>query len=200
MNKQPEITAQTRQNLMDAFWQIYCKKGIEKITVKEVTAKAGYNRSTFYEYFTDVYDVLEKIENSLLLGPQNIPPLILAENDSNLEPIDTFINIFEQNRKYYTILLGDNGDSSFQSKIKRAIKEILKRKLISQGLIDNYELDFTLEYTLSAMIGVLNYWFSLEVTPPRDKLLELIYELTHKGVTHKLVGNHILGTKEQMFK
>jgi AcrR family transcriptional regulator len=190
MNKQPELTTQTKQNLMDAFWQIYCNKGIEKITVKEISTKAGYNRSTFYEYFTSVHDVLETIENSLLLGLQDLPPLKLADNASTLLPIDTFLNIFEKNRKYYTILLGDNGNSSFQSKIKRAVKDIVKKKLISQGLVDNYELDFTLEYTISAMIGVLNYWFSLDITPPRDKLLELMYELTHNGVARKVIGEH----------
>ncbi len=187
MKKQPELTAQTKQNILDAFWQIYCHKGIEKITVKEVTAKAGYNRSTFYEYFTGVHDVLEKIENSLLLGPQDLPPFLLPEEASTLLPIDTFINIFEKNRKYYTILLGDKGDSSFQGKLKRTVKDILKKKLISQGLVDNYELDFTLEYALSALIGVLNYWFSLEVAPPRDELLELIYELNRNGVMRKLI-------------
>jgi AcrR family transcriptional regulator len=61
MNRQPEITAQTRQNLIDAFWSLYCEKRIEKITVKEITIKAGYNRGTFYEYFVDVYDVFETI-------------------------------------------------------------------------------------------------------------------------------------------
>ena len=66
MKKQPEITKQTKQNLSDAFWQIYCEKRIEKITVKDITTKAGYNRSTFYEYYTDVYDVLEQIESSVL--------------------------------------------------------------------------------------------------------------------------------------
>ena len=42
MNKQPEITMQTKRNLMDAFWQLYCKKRIEKITVKEITTRACY--------------------------------------------------------------------------------------------------------------------------------------------------------------
>lgn len=66
MKKQSEVTAQTKQNLVGAFWSLYCEKRIEKITVKEITLKAGYNRGTFYEYFTDVYDVLEQIEKSLI--------------------------------------------------------------------------------------------------------------------------------------
>jgi len=188
MKKQFKLTAQTKQNLMEAFWQIYCKEGIEKVSVKEITAKAGYNRSTFYEYFIDVYDVLEQIENSLLPGPRDLPPLIFDKSSATPLPIDTFINIYEKNRKYYVVLLGENGDPSFQSKLKRSVKDMLKKKLATEGVVDNYELDFTLEYLLAAMIGVLSYWFSLDIIPPKDKLLELMYELTHNGVINKLIG------------
>ncbi len=191
MKKQPELTAQTKQNIMEAFWQIYCKEGIEKVSVKEITVKAGYNRSTFYEYFTDIYDVLEQIENSLLPGPQDLPPLKLDNSSATPLPIDTFIDIYEKNRKYFVVLLGKNGDPSFQSKLKRSVKDMLKNKLVNEGIVDNFELDFTLEYILSAMIGVLSYWFSLDTIPPRDRLLELMYELTHNGVTHKLTGESI---------
>jgi AcrR family transcriptional regulator len=186
MKKQPELTARTRENLTEAFWQIYCKKRIEKITVKEITAKAGYNRGTFYEYFTDVYDVLEQIENSLLPGPQDLPPLSLTNISATPLPIDMFIRMYEQNRKYFIVLFGDNGDSSFQSKIKNNMKAMVKTILIARGIVDDYELDFTLEYMLSAMIGVLSYWFRLNVTPPNDRLLELMYDLMNQGVSHKL--------------
>ncbi len=97
MKKQPELTAQTKQNIIDAFWQIYCNRGIEKITVKEITAKAGYNRSTFYEYFIGAHAVLEEIENSLLLGPQDLPPLGLADNSSFILPVDIFLTFLKRN-------------------------------------------------------------------------------------------------------
>ena len=51
---------------MDAFWSLYRDKPIEKITVKAICEKAGCNRSTFYEYYTDSYSVLEDIEEELL--------------------------------------------------------------------------------------------------------------------------------------
>ena len=51
MGKYEEVSARTRQNLMDAFWELYCEKRIEKITVREITAKAGYNRGTFMNTF-----------------------------------------------------------------------------------------------------------------------------------------------------
>ena len=71
MNKQPQITEQTKKNLTDAFWKQYLEKPIEKITVRDIAATAGYSRATFYEYFTDVYAVLEYIENDLLIFLQS---------------------------------------------------------------------------------------------------------------------------------
>ena len=47
MHKQAEITEQSKQNLIEAFWSIYMTKRIDKITVKEITSKAGYNRELF---------------------------------------------------------------------------------------------------------------------------------------------------------
>lgn len=67
MKKKPEITTLTREKLMDSFWELYCAKPINKISIKGITDNAGYYRSTFYEYFTDIYDVLEQLETELIL-------------------------------------------------------------------------------------------------------------------------------------
>ena len=57
MNKQPKVTEQTKKNIVQAFWKLFKEKSIEQITVKEISAIAGYNRSTFYVYFTSVRDI-----------------------------------------------------------------------------------------------------------------------------------------------
>ena len=66
MKKQPEVTAATRQKLMDAFWTLYKEKAIDKISIAEITNITGNNRGTFYHYFKDVYGVLEQIEGDLI--------------------------------------------------------------------------------------------------------------------------------------
>jgi len=187
MNRQPEITAQTKQNLIDAFWQLYCIKRIDRITVMEITTKAGYNRSTFYEYFTDVYDVLEQIEVSLLPIVNELPPLDSFSTSSSL-PIDGFIKMYEEHNRYFIVLLGDNGDPSFQSKLKNSVKPNLQQLLIMKGAADNFELDYTLEYILSAMIGILSYWFRQKDMLPKEKLLKLMYEIMRDGVMNKLLS------------
>ena len=66
MNKQPEITAATRQRFVDVFCTLYATQPISRITVKELTTRAGYNRSTFYQYFKDVYDIQQYIEDQMM--------------------------------------------------------------------------------------------------------------------------------------
>jgi AcrR family transcriptional regulator len=184
MKKQPELTAQTKENLMEAFWQIYCETRIEKVSVKEITAKAGYNRSTFYEYFTDVYDVLEQIENAVLPSHEGLSQHDPASMTPASLPIDELTQIYEKNKKYYVVLFGENGDPSFQNKFKNYMKEMVKKHLASEGMAATFEIEFALEYTLSALIGVLTYWFRLDPPPSTVKLFELMSELIHNGLMH----------------
>ena len=183
MNRQPNVTAQTKQNLIDAFWSLYCEKRIEKITVKEIAQMAEYNRGTFYEYFTDVYDVLEQIEQLLIPTLDELPPTTKLEHDI---PFDMFLNLYEQNCKYYSVLLGDNGDPAFVSKLKNSIKPLIMKKISKKVDRNDIELDFILEYILSAMIGILSYWFRMNKVLPAESLVLLMYQLMDNEVMNEL--------------
>jgi AcrR family transcriptional regulator len=185
MSKRNEISYHTKQNLADAFWTLYCNTRIEKISVKEITNKAGYNRGTFYEYFKDVYDVLEFIENSLIPTLDELPPISIGSTQRGMR-MDAFFTLYEKNSQYYSVLLGEKGDPAFASKLKNTIKPLIMQELSSGLELDQKELDYVLEYTLSAMIGVMSYWFTQEDRPSFDKMHELIYKLMEKGVIHQL--------------
>lgn len=181
MANRSDITAQTRQNIMDAFWELYCEKRIEKITVKDITLKAGYNRSTFYEYFKDPYDVLEQLEALLIPDLDGLPPVKGGSFDMGM-PMETFMSVYEKNRKYYAVLLGDHGDPAFSSKLKRMIKPLLMDALKEKSTYDPVKLDYVLEYALTSMIGIMSYWFSQPKPLPESELYELMHQLMAEGV------------------
>ena len=181
MGKRGEITVQTRQNLIDAFWLLYCEKKIEKISVKDITSKAGYNRGTFYEYFTDVYDVLEQIENALIPTLEKLPPVTTPTSSLGM-PLDAFFELYKTNNKYYSVLLGENGDPAFASKLKNSIKPIIMQIFDDKPNVDSRELDYILEYTLSAMIGIMSYWFKQSDSLTNEDLYSLIKRLMEQGV------------------
>lgn len=184
MNKQPEITMQTRKNLMDAFWQIYCEKRIEKITIKDITTKAGYNRGTFYEYFIDIYDVLEQIEASILPDLEK-HKVIMMDTKAQL-PIKHLIEVYNRNKKYFVVLLGKNGDPAFLEKLKNVYKELLRPRFQSLGS-DDFVLECMLECAVSAFIGVMTYCFTQEKDPDISKMEQFLENLI-SGEYHKIVN------------
>lgn len=186
MVKRVEITSQTKQNLIDAFWSLYCEKRIERITVKEISDKAGYNRGTFYAYFTDVYDVLEQIENSVIPTLDELPPVSTPAGSFGI-PLAKLNELYKQNDKYYAFLLGDRGDPAFAGKLKNAVKPMLMQVLADKPNVDRVELDYILEYTLSAMIGIMSYTYQHAEPLSNEQLQELVTRLMDQGVTKQLM-------------
>ncbi|WP_099221980.1 TetR/AcrR family transcriptional regulator [Listeria costaricensis] len=177
MKKRSAVTAITKKNIQDSFWQLYCEKRIDKITVREIMDKAGYNRGTFYEYYTDVYDVLEQLENELLPNLDNMP-LSSPITDIPANPFEfhVFFRFYEENNKYFTVLLGEKGDPSFLAKMKNAVKPVIKQGLIAKGAKDDFALEVLIEYNLSAMLGVFNFWFTCENRPSIEEFIECVYK------------------------
>lgn len=188
MKNNKEIISNTKQDLIDAFWYLYCNKRIEKITIKEITLKAGYNRSTFYEYFIDIYDVLEQIESSLIPNINELPPTTILNKNFEI-PIDVFLKLYEKNEKYYSVLLGDNGDPAFSSKLKNSIKPMLKETLVTKVKLNDVEFDFILEYILSSMISVMSYWLKNNKILSAEKLISLMNDIMEDGVITVLKNN-----------
>jgi probable dihydroxyacetone kinase regulator len=49
----------TKSALAQSLKQLMADKTLDKITVKEIVARCGVNRQTFYYHFRDIYDLLD---------------------------------------------------------------------------------------------------------------------------------------------
>ena len=119
MNKQPEITAKTREAFATSFCTLYAQKSIDKITVKEITALAGYNRSTFYQYFDDIYDLLDYVEDSLLALMKKSWEV---ESGALFTPdLDLLRAFFADNEIFLRAVLGDFGSVHFIARLQEEL-------------------------------------------------------------------------------
>ena len=84
--------------LAESLKELTIKQPIEKITIKEITDKAGVIRPTFYNHFQDKYELLEWIIRTELLEP--VKPLI-QNGMINQALIIIFAGI-EKEKDFYT--------------------------------------------------------------------------------------------------
>lgn len=178
MAKYINASQKTKTKLRETFWQLYQEKPIEKISVREIIEKAHYNRSTFYEYYPDIYAVLEEIEEELfdgLFGNKN--QLILDYSLSLDELIYEIAQNYKKHQKYLKVLLGKNGDPQFLDKIKEHLKSLIRPLITSDSMIRAENLNYFLEYLTNGLIGMLVYWQQKDSKQSIEKFLKTCKEV-----------------------
>ncbi|HIR43543.1 MAG TPA: TetR/AcrR family transcriptional regulator [Candidatus Aphodovivens avicola] len=185
-NKQPAVTEQTKTNLRRAFWQLYEQKPIQKITVKQITDLAGYNRGTFYLYFKDVYDLLDDIENKVLeviggMMRDLLPPDGHIADAAQLRgapgfeaamtPLAQAVRIYGS---YARVLLSDRGDPRFKARFKEIVWPPLKRTLPIKRAHSPKEERVTKEYCMAGLIAAICAWLDEDDPLPVDAFIALL--------------------------
>lgn len=158
--------------LAESFKELACQQPIEKITIKEITDKAGVIRPTFYNHFQDKYELLEWIIKKQILEP--IRPLVLAGMiDEGLMLMFTTI---EKERDFYEKAVRLEGQNSFESIVKKCIEETLLEVLtLKKGTGNNRKErrypwltpENMAEFYAQAMCFVIVSWIEreMDVTP-----------------------------------
>lgn len=188
--KHQEMREATSRAIMDAFWSLYRDLPIEKITVKAICEKAGCNRSTFYEYYTDSYSVLEAIEEELLdyvrrKLTEELPASLarsFPEIRLDAETLAPLSDMYTKRGEYFSILTGVKGDPYFQYKYKQTIKDLLTEMLDDPAKKFDLSASIVAEFTASALIGAFNCWYPHRDEYPVEKYSMLLVNLLTNGV------------------
>lgn len=108
--------------LAESFKELALKQPIEKITIKEITDKAGVIRPTFYNHFQDKYELLEWIISTELLEP--VEPLI--RNGMVSEALVLLFTSIENEKEFYTRASRLEGQNSFGSIARTCVERVLR--------------------------------------------------------------------------
>ncbi len=173
MNKQPEITDMTRQKFIDVFCQLYSQIPIEKISIQKITHLAGYNRSTFYHYFSDIYELLEYVENNLL---SYLADSLKKGHGDNSEQL---LQFFEEKELYIKALLGEYGSIRFLERLKH---EFPIEENFKSSLSDEAYIPYLIEFHVSTSLSVFHLWLDRGKDLAPEKLFKLIHNLYQNGI------------------
>lgn len=117
----------TKALLLQGLIQLMEEKDIKDISVKELSDLADINRGTFYLHYSDVYNMLGKIEEELFQEFNEILERDLAvDSIGPMLPKPVLLDLFiflDQNRALAKVLIGPHGDMAFVNRLKELVKE-----------------------------------------------------------------------------
>jgi len=185
----------TKRLIRDALTELMEEKGFEGITVRDLTQKAEINRGTFYLHYHDKYDLLEQSEAEILIEiqkiAQEINPLDFMNFNREDEPFPFIINLFEffqENSSFMKVILGPNGDASFQGKLKEFIKQTFFQNIMSKINSDNLLVpaDYLFAYVSSAHLGVIQHWLDSGMEKSPREIAMILSRITFLGPRNSL--------------
>lgn len=168
-----------KENMIDAFFELAQKKPVNTIKVKQVTDLANCNRCTFYQYFNDIYDLLDQAENQIIQQIKIEVEKSYFSAASYEEILVIMASACQKFGKILNLLMGPNGSPSFRNKYMNTLRPMISSIMKNKNLEYN---DFIAEYALGAFISTVNYWCYHHDNMSARELASLIYKLTTKGV------------------
>ena len=176
MNKNPLKKQQTKEKIFQAFFREYKQKPLRKITVSAIADNACINRCTFYEYFKDVYDLLEQAQETLI--HEILACLDQIKEQDNPHKFELF-SAFGQNILYkygeQMAVLLSHGDTGFQKKLLNAMKPFLLEML---DINDNdIKTDLIISYVLFGITGYLTTLYNSDQSINNQDAVQTLQKL-----------------------
>ena len=180
--KEDRRVRRTKKMLAQALMQLMQEKQIKEITVRELTDLADMNRGTFYLYYRDVYDMLEKLEDSMFEALNSIAALHetdAARQETKPILLDVF-RFVEENQEIVRVLLSPHGDMKFLHRLYDVIRE----KCLSVFPADRKneaDFDYRFSFVIYGAAGLIRSWVNRNCAEPAVQMAGLADALIRRG-------------------
>ena len=149
----------TRASLTHCLLQLMQEKDIKDISVRELSDLADINRGTFYLHYSDIYDMINQLEDDFFAEFEAVIRADLQQDGITDTPYDVLydvLSVIHKNRALAKALIGPHGDLSFVNRMKHMVEERLKEVLSApQG---TEHLEYHLAFIISGYVGVIETW------------------------------------------
>ena len=180
----------TQGLILNAFSELYMKSDIDRISVKMICEKAEINRSTFYTYFNDVYQLQEALEENLVV---EITGLLIDDTELlRTMQMDKLINLvvdFIRRKNGLPIMV----ISRNAQRISMRVTEILFARLQKMGQMipedKRWEIRLAVSYHLAGAAAITSMIQGNSVVADAECAIEYIGKFADEGPLSVLRGS-----------
>lgn len=182
--KEDRRVRRTKKLLTQALTQLLQEKQINEITVKELTDLADMNRGTFYLYYKDIFDMLEKIEDGLFEALDEIVSLH-EHGDMSQQTKPILLDLFhfiEENQEMCRVLLSPHGDMNFLHRLNEVVRgKCLKAWPDIRKEKGEADFDYHYSFVVFGCAGIIRAWVNRNCPESAEKMAEMAYSMILRG-------------------
>ncbi len=186
MNKSESKYLNTARLMDEAFILLLDKKDYEYITVKEICAKAGVNRSTFYLHYETINDLLEE-SLEFLIGDfikkmsavsVNVVETLKTRPLEQLyfitpEFLTPYLEFIEERRKLLSVVIRRKDlyrlDKTYDKLFCHVLNSVLDRFSVPDD-----EKPYMMAFYLNGLTAIITEWIKADCKKPKEEIIALM--------------------------
>lgn len=186
MNKSESKYLNTARLMDEAFILLLDKKDYEYITVKEICAKAGVNRSTFYLHYETINDLLEE-SLEFLIGDfikkmsavsVNVVETLKTRPLEQLyfitpEFLTPYLEFIEERRKLLSAVIRRKDlyclDKTYDKLFCHVLNSVLDRFSVPDD-----EKPYMMAFYLNGLTSIITEWIKTDCKKPKEEIIALM--------------------------
>ena len=156
--------------------------GVERISVRELCARAELNRSTFYAHYAEPREVLAEAENEILTETAaHIKKIGEQLTGGGKEYLSAFLRYVRDNDNVFRVLLVTAADPAFKSRfIQLSILNLFEHMQLT---MDNEKQQYIYSYLLNGSFGILTQWIRSDYAISVSEIVDLLFTLNASAIT-----------------
>ena len=170
----------TKMAIQQQFCNILRDKPLNRVTVKEICDRAEINRATFYRYYTDPYDLLEKMEQEFL--KDMFEKIEESASIGTKKVLILMMEKIKENHSLYQALFSENGDRNF---IERLFTVCYKEQAVNlHDQLHNLPLEkqeLLFYFIAQGCSGILSQWINNGMEMPVDEVADFAEKLINNA-------------------
>jgi len=183
INTNDRRVKRTKKLLRDSLFSLLQTKSINEITITELTEVADINRATFYFYYTDIFDMLDQIQNEAY----EMFETVLQGTEEHINSQEAFAKYIEN------ILLFCKENPSIarfvitreynNNKVLKKIKKLLAKNVpvAKETYAQDDPRRFILNFALNSLTGTVVDWMDDGMVIPPDVMADFISNMYISG-------------------
>lgn len=173
--------------LAESLKELSKTRPIDRITIKEITDKAGVIRPTFYNHFQDKYELLEWIVREELMEPA----MPLFDNGMMREGITFIFTAMEKEKEFYQKAVRLEGQNSFKDMMMKAAKDIVLARMNVEAVRAKVKYDWLTPELIAEYYGymactVAVRWIESGMRVPVNELVDVYISMSEVSMLENI--------------
>ncbi|MGB4405632.1 MAG: TetR/AcrR family transcriptional regulator C-terminal domain-containing protein [Sphaerochaeta sp.] len=163
----------TKLALAQSLKQLMAERTLDKITIKEVVARCGVNRQTFYYHFRDIYHLLDwMFANEGQEFAKKYPDIQKADDGQTI--LRSLCTYLQENRSVMLNIYNSLGRELLDRYLCREIATLLTDSLQARSDragVTPEQLAFLINFYKHAFVGATLDWFQTGMPGETEKIV-----------------------------